>query len=41
MPNSIKHYHLSINLYIDDPDDDKNRIQMLIDTGAAMNTDNL
>ena len=37
MPMSIKMFLSSINLYIGNPEDDENDIQMLIETGATMN----
>ena len=41
MPISINNSLSSINLHIDNPEYIKNRIRILIDTGAAMNTGSL
>ena len=38
---SIKHYLPSVNLHIDNPKDSKNRIRMLVDTRATINTETL
>ena len=38
---SINNSLSSVSLHIGNPDDDENRIQMLVDTGATMNSESL
>ena len=38
---SIKYYLPSIKLHIDNPEDSKNRIRMLVDNRVTINTDTL
>ena len=41
MPIDINSSLLSMNLHLGIPEDDENRMRMLVDTGADMDTDNL
>ena len=41
MPISIHNYLPSVNLHSDNPEDDENRIRILVDIEATMNTGSL